>query len=165
MSRWEESENHFAAAIARNAQLGARSLLARTQLEFARMLIQRGDRRDRGRALELLERAAATAAELDIHGVSNKVQRLGKLHAGAAVTAPDRMGACSEGRKERDLRGIGRPAPGLQRSRVLATLLANPGREFHAVDLETMDGPGGSGATLLSWGWASPDELGAPQPR
>jgi hypothetical protein len=93
MSRWEESENHFAAAIARNAQLGARSLLARTQLEFARMLIQRGDRRDRGRALELLERAAATAAELDIHGVSNKVQRLGKLHAGAAVTAPDRMGS------------------------------------------------------------------------
>jgi hypothetical protein len=93
ISRWEEAENHFAAAIARNAQLRARSLLARTQLEFARMLIQRGDRRDRSRALELLERAAATTAELDIHCVSNKVQRLGKLHAGAAVTAPDRMGS------------------------------------------------------------------------
>jgi tetratricopeptide (TPR) repeat protein len=162
MSRWEEAEDHFTLAIARNTQLGARSLLARTQLEFARMLIRRGRGRDRGRALELLERAAATAADLDIHDVSREVERLGELHAGGAVTAPDRMGSVFRREGDywsvvyegsvvrlRDSKGLG----------YLATLLANPGREFHAVDLETMDGLGGSGTTPPRRGWTSADEL------
>jgi hypothetical protein len=162
LSRWEEAEDHFASAIAGNAQLGARSVLARTQLEFARMLIRRGRRRDRGRALELLDGAAATAADLDIHAISREVERLGELHAGAAVTSPDRMGSVF--RREGDYWSVIyegsvvrlRDSKGL---RYLATLLANPGREFHSVDLETMDGRGDSGATPLRPGGATRDEL------
>lgn len=162
MSRWEEAEDHFASAIGVNTQLGARSLLARTQLEFARMLMRRGRTRDRVRALELLDRAAATAADLEIGAVANEVERLGALHAGAAVSAPDRTGSVF--RREGDYWSVLydgsvvrlRDSKGLA---YLATLLANPGREFHAVDLETMDGRDGNGVSLRRTG-VNPDGLG-----
>lgn len=40
--------------------------LSRTRLEWARMLLRRGEGRDRKRAEELLDPAAATARELEL---------------------------------------------------------------------------------------------------
>jgi tetratricopeptide (TPR) repeat protein len=58
MSRWDESEAHFEAALEANARMGALPWLARTQREYARMLRARGEPGDRERA-ELLERTSA----------------------------------------------------------------------------------------------------------
>ncbi len=138
LSRWEEAEDHFASAILVHTQVGARALLARTQLEHAHMLGRRGRTADRGRALDLLNRAAATATALGMHGVLGEIERLRELNGGGAVAAEAHGNAFRhEGEywtvvyegslvRLRDSKGL----------RYLATLLANPGREFHVVDLE-----------------------------
>jgi AAA ATPase domain len=138
MARWDEAEAHFDAAIRANTRLGARSLEARTQLGYARMLIGRGRARDRPHVLDLLDRAAATATALGTDALLNEAERLRELEAGTAVGAGAQGSAFRrEGEywtvvyegslvRLRDSKGL----------RYLATLLANPGREFHVVDLE-----------------------------
>jgi tetratricopeptide (TPR) repeat protein len=138
MSRWEGAEDRFASAVRANTRLGASSLLARTQLEYARMLVRRGRAKDRSRALDLLDHAAATAAALGIHAVSSAIERLRELDAGSVLVVTERRSAIRrEGEywtvvyegalvRLRDSKGL----------HYLATLLANPGREFHVVELE-----------------------------
>jgi Tetratricopeptide repeat len=54
--RWDEAAAHFEDALAMNARLGARPLLAHTEHDYGRMLLARDD----PRAAELLARAAAS---------------------------------------------------------------------------------------------------------
>jgi tetratricopeptide (TPR) repeat protein len=63
-SRWDEAAAHFEDAIAMNARIGARPLLAHTQHDYARMLLQRGQPGDRERARELATEGIATYREL-----------------------------------------------------------------------------------------------------
>jgi DNA-binding SARP family transcriptional activator len=58
--RWDEAAAHFEDALAMNAMLGARPLLAHAQHDYGRMLRARDD----PRAAELLARAAASFREL-----------------------------------------------------------------------------------------------------
>ena len=67
-SRWDEAAAHFEDAIAMNARIGARPLLAHTQHDYARMLLQRGQPGDRERARELVAEAIATYRELGMEG-------------------------------------------------------------------------------------------------
>jgi hypothetical protein len=146
-SRWAEAADHFQAAIAAHDQLGARSFLARNRYEYARMLLCRGAASDRTRALGLLDRALATASTLGMAAVAEGIQALRAADAGeAAPGQPARAEAAAAGvagnlfRREGEywtVRYEGsvarlRDAKGL---RYLARLLADPGREFHAVDL------------------------------
>ena len=64
MSRWEDAESHFEDALAMNRRIGARAQLARTQHDYATMLLQRSERGDADKAQGLLELAKATSREL-----------------------------------------------------------------------------------------------------
>jgi len=64
MGDWPAAESHFALAIAMNERQGARPWLAHTQLQYARMLGQRGDPGDADRATALIGEARATATAL-----------------------------------------------------------------------------------------------------
>jgi tetratricopeptide (TPR) repeat protein len=64
LKRWDDATEHFEDAIATNARIGARPFLARSQHEYARMLIERGDSGDKEKARTLLEEATATYREL-----------------------------------------------------------------------------------------------------
>jgi DNA-binding CsgD family transcriptional regulator len=64
LARWDEAERNFAEALAKNAEWGYRLYVAYTQYAWADMLIRRGRREDRERALGLLGQARATADEL-----------------------------------------------------------------------------------------------------
>ena len=55
--RWEKAELHFEAALAMNERMGARPWLARTQDEYARMLLARGPGGSHPRAQELQDAA------------------------------------------------------------------------------------------------------------
>ena len=44
MGRWDAAARHFEEGLARNAQMGARPQLARTQHDYAAMLLSRGRR-------------------------------------------------------------------------------------------------------------------------
>jgi hypothetical protein len=66
LERWDEAWAHFEEAIARCRKLGARPLLARTEYEFGRALVARGDR-DRARGL--IASARKAAEELGMTGL------------------------------------------------------------------------------------------------
>jgi tetratricopeptide (TPR) repeat protein len=147
MSRWQEAEDHFETAIDANTRLGARSLLACTHVEYARMLFGRGRTRDRVRARDLLDRAAPTATALGMDGLLGDIERLWAIDAGTAVAAGTRGSAIRrEGEywtvvyegsliRLRDSKGL----------RYLAMLLTNPGRELHVIDLESEEHRGAPG--------------------
>ena len=151
MSRWAEAVGHFQAAIGAHERLGARSFLARTRYEYARMLLCRGQPADRSLALGLLDRALATASTLGMAAVAEGIQALRAAQAGeTAPVPPARAEAAAEVsrnlfRREGEywtVRYEGsvvrlKDAKGL---RYLAQLLADPGREYHAIDLEAAGG-------------------------
>jgi hypothetical protein len=126
-------------------------LLARTRYEYARMLLARGQAADGSRALRLLEEALATASTLGMAAVVEGIQTLQAARAGG----PSQLGTGAEavapevGRNVFRLEGEYwtvsyegavvrlKDTKGL---RHLARLLAHPGREFHATDLEAAQG-------------------------
>jgi tetratricopeptide (TPR) repeat protein len=76
MGEHETAEGHFVEALAMHEQMGARPWTVRTQLAYAEMLLRRRRRGDRGRALELLAAAGATAGELGMAAVAARVAEL-----------------------------------------------------------------------------------------
>jgi tetratricopeptide (TPR) repeat protein len=154
LSRWEEGGEHFESAIQANTRLRARPFVARSQYEYARMLVRRGQAAARGRVRELLDRAESTARALGMAAVGAEIERLRELEAGAAVAAQQgeatvipKGGGKNVFRREGDYWTVVyegslvrlRDSKGL---RHLARLLADPGREFHASDLEVAQDPG-----------------------
>jgi hypothetical protein len=63
---WPAAEAYFAAAAATHERIGAPSWLARTRVEWARMLLARGDPGDAERADDLVRQALAVARELGL---------------------------------------------------------------------------------------------------
>jgi tetratricopeptide (TPR) repeat protein len=86
LGRFEDAERHFKEALAMNERTGARPFLAFTQHEYAAMLLTRGDPADRDRALDLVNRALATAQELGMARLAQQALAL-KLKAQGIVSA------------------------------------------------------------------------------
>jgi tetratricopeptide (TPR) repeat protein len=59
MERWDEAERHFEHALRMNAKTGARPWLARTEEDYARMLLARGSAGDGEKAKKLFADAVA----------------------------------------------------------------------------------------------------------
>lgn len=136
MGRLDDAESHFADAMERNARIGGTVWLARTRVDFARALLDRGRPGDRERAGTLLEQALAAASELGLAAVGRKgasvLERAGEEPpTPAAGNVFRREGEywtlAYEGDTARvkDSKGI----------RDLATLLARPGVQIAALDL------------------------------
>jgi tetratricopeptide (TPR) repeat protein len=73
---FDEADRRFAAAAAVHSRICAPCLLARTRLEWARMLLARRDPGDGERASELLGQALATARELGLATVERRAVAL-----------------------------------------------------------------------------------------
>ena len=76
MQRWGEAEAHFDAAIELTERMGARPSVARTQSDYAAMLLQRGSAGDRERAVALLDASIATAEELGMASLLERARAL-----------------------------------------------------------------------------------------
>jgi tetratricopeptide (TPR) repeat protein len=76
LSRWEEAERHYEAAIAMNAALGARPWLAHTDSDYAGMLLARNDPGDSERAQPLLDAALSLYRELGMGSYAAKASTL-----------------------------------------------------------------------------------------
>jgi len=110
------------------------------------MLLCRGAASDRTQALGLLDRALATASTLGMTAVAGGIRALQAAHAGEAAPGQSTGAEAAGGGSGNVFRREGeywtvryngsvarlKDAKGL---RYLARLLADPGREFHAVDL------------------------------
>ena len=163
--------DHFEAAIRAHDRLGARPLLARTRYEYARMLLAAAGPRTEpgGRAAR---RALATAGTLGMAAVAEGIQTLRAARAGGTVP----VGRRCRGRRRAGPRNVFRregeywtvayegsvvrlkDAKGL---RHLARLLAHPGREFHAADLEAAEREPAAAAPAGPRGRAGGGELEA----
>jgi hypothetical protein len=69
LGRFEEAESHFCVADEIHARVGAPLYVARTQLEWARMLLARRVPEDAQRARDLLGHALATARDLGLANI------------------------------------------------------------------------------------------------
>jgi hypothetical protein len=69
---WSEAEARFAAAAAAHERIRAPGLLARTRLEWARMLLTRRRTGDIDQARELLDLTMATARELGLANIERR---------------------------------------------------------------------------------------------
>ena len=155
--RWPEAIRHFEDALAMNARTNARPWLARTQCDYARLLLTRDAPGDRERARDLLVRARSTCQELDMVALAKRVSALLEAGEGGLVdVAPGgpESGAPSGSlhpamdasvfRREGEYWSIAfegqifrlKDAKGL---RYLGRLLEDPGREFHVLDLVAVE--------------------------
>lgn len=163
-SRWQEAGTHFDDALAYNERIGAKLFLARTQYEYAQMLLARNQPEDRDRAMQLLDQALSTAQELGmiklqdrVHSLKSKVQeeenQKAKIESPSALSlqspVPSSQHSALGTRHSNVFHQEGeywtvnyegtvshlRPTKGFHH---LACLLREPGREFHVLDLLAM---------------------------
>jgi tetratricopeptide (TPR) repeat protein len=87
LSRFEDAARHFEQALAMNAQIRSPLWVAHTRHDYARMLVARGRPGDSDKALELLEQVLATARELGLTALADKVRPL-KLVVEAVGPSP-----------------------------------------------------------------------------
>jgi class 3 adenylate cyclase/tetratricopeptide (TPR) repeat protein len=73
MGRWDHAAHHFEDALAMNANMGARPWLAHTQYQYAAMLLSRDQRGDRAQAASLLKEALATARDLGMAALEQRI--------------------------------------------------------------------------------------------
>jgi tetratricopeptide (TPR) repeat protein len=86
--RWQDAERHFEAALEMNRRIGARSWLAHTQVDYARMLSARAEAGDPERALELARRALDGHRNLGMESYAAEAARLERSLS--ATPAPQR---------------------------------------------------------------------------
>jgi DNA-binding CsgD family transcriptional regulator len=82
LGRWEEADQHFRDALAINARIGAPPLVARTQLAYARMLLDRDNPEDREQARTLASEALATARAIGMTRLTDELRALLEQMAG-----------------------------------------------------------------------------------
>ena len=155
--RWPEAIRHFEDALAMNARTNARPWLARTQCDYARLLLTRDAPGDRERARDLLARSRWTCQELGMMALASRVSALLEAgeggpaeaaHAGPEPGAPTgsphapmhasvfhREGEYWSIAFERQIFRL-KDAKGL---RYLSHLLKDPGREFHVLDMVVLE--------------------------
>jgi hypothetical protein len=76
MRRFEEAEGHFELAVSQNAKTGAVPWVARSQFDYARMLIRKGDPKEKQRARELAEAAQRVARRLPMERLTLETAEL-----------------------------------------------------------------------------------------
>lgn len=73
LGRWEEAVRHFEDALAMNTRMEAWPWLAHTQYQYAAMLLARDQAGDSEKARELLKAALATARELGMRALEERI--------------------------------------------------------------------------------------------
>lgn len=143
LSRFDAAARHFEVALEAAEQVGAHPSVALTQAAYGSMLARRGATLDLQRAARLLSAALGTADEL---GMSQLHDEVVAALAGMRVTPvlqqapPEAADEVAVFRRDGEYWTIGferavilmQDAKGL---RYLQRLLAEPGREFHVLDL------------------------------
>ncbi len=76
LGRYDDAQEHFAEAARMHTDFSAHVWLARTRLEWARMLLARRQAADAEQARELLDQALATAGELSLANVERRAVAL-----------------------------------------------------------------------------------------
>jgi hypothetical protein len=142
LGRSDHAERHLVEGIRLNEQMGARPWAAHSRHDLATVLRERDRGDDRERADELKREALVTARALGMTALESRIP--GAVGARPEEQAPSAADAAGVFRREGDYWTVAfagdtvriRDAKGM---RHLARLLAEPGRELHALDLARTD--------------------------
>ncbi|MEW6297255.1 MAG: hypothetical protein AB1671_05865, partial [Thermodesulfobacteriota bacterium] len=74
LARWEDAARHFADALTMSERMGAKPWIAHAQHDYACMLLARNQAGDQEKAQELLDHALATAQELGMKDLEEKIK-------------------------------------------------------------------------------------------
>jgi len=138
--RHDDAERYFIRALDQNEQMGARPWRVHTQVDYSRALRQRGGPGDAAKAEELDVTALATAESIGMTVLADELRSTARVRASQPVELPTVGAAHAAFRRDGEYWSIVfdrddfklRDSKGLQ---YLATLLAEPGREFLALEL------------------------------
>ncbi len=90
LGRVDDAQAHLERALRFNQRMGARPSVARTQFEYARLLLKRGHTGDREKAVDLLGKSLATASALGMQYLEMRVRasltRAGGVAPGSTAT-------------------------------------------------------------------------------
>jgi hypothetical protein len=139
LERWEDGDRHFRHALERNARLGSPPLVARTRVDYARLLLARGAPEDRSRAVDLLEPALASARALGMAPLGRRARELLESAADVRPATP-RGPDTAVLRQDGDVWTIEHDGAvlrlrGSRGLRHLARLLGAPAIQIHALEL------------------------------
>jgi tetratricopeptide (TPR) repeat protein len=156
LGRWDEADDHFAAALHDNRAAGAPLLVAHTRRDWSALLRARGDDGDWERALDLLAGAEAIYRHLGVDRPADDARVvLSRSHEPVPVGADPGPGSNAFRRDEDGwtVTFAGREVrlPDTTGVRDLATLLAHPGRSYHVADLLAGLESAGVGQAGQSW--------------
>ncbi|MEX2555954.1 MAG: AAA family ATPase [Actinomycetota bacterium] len=138
LGRLDDAVRHLDEAATKHTHMGARLLLAHTECDLVMVRSARGAPGDHERAAQAADRVRATSEELGLVLVARRLDRSATVPAVLAQTAPP---ATASFKREGDTWAITfeghtarvRHARGME---LISRLLSDPGREFHALDLE-----------------------------
>ncbi|MBI3796853.1 MAG: hypothetical protein HY268_07785, partial [Deltaproteobacteria bacterium] len=99
---WDKAEGHFQAAINIATRVGARPELGRSYLDYARMLAERNEGRDRSRAVESVEQAGLIFNELGMAPFAERAARLAEALQ-APLPLPRRPSSSENNLTEREV--------------------------------------------------------------
>jgi tetratricopeptide (TPR) repeat protein len=149
LGRYEAAERHFTAAALVHERIGGKAWIAYGELDRARMLLARGAAGDRAEALACLRRAAESARALDMPSLLARAESaLHDLAPPGALAADDAVFRLKGEWWTLEYRGATarlRDARGL---RLIALLLAAPGRELRASELAAWPAPAAAEAAV-----------------
>ncbi len=149
IERFDDAERHFEHAVGQGRRIGAPPLIAWSQQSYAEMLMRRGGRGDRDRAVAMAREALTVARRIGMRKVAAQAEGLLR-GAGARPEPPaaaDRV-TPTEAVLQRDgeywTLAFGGPVVRLRDSkglRYIAYLVARPGVEVHVLDLVAVANP------------------------
>ena len=140
--RPEAAAAHFEQALTANARMGIRSQLAHTKCDYARLLFSRNGADGRERAQTLLAEARETAERLGLIRLRERIARLKPPPLASGGLEPKRKAILRREGHEWTI-GLEPRTSRLKGGRgfaYLATLVREPGREFHVLDLAASRG-------------------------
>lgn len=150
LGRHDDAVRHLERALAANERLGARPFAALTRFDLARELRRMDEPAARARAERLLAEARNQAEHL---GMADLLRRI-DARGGAPAAARLGSGVAASLRREGEFWTVRRGDRTFRLKHVrglhyLATLLAHPGRSFHAAALAGAAVPAGDAGALL----------------
>jgi uncharacterized membrane protein len=164
LDRFDDAERHFAFALERELEIGARPFVAHTLLAYAAMLLVSDAQRNRDRALAMLDESLGIARALEMDALAERIsEELAQASmAGRAEVAPSPQSAretASVFRREGEFwtleyEGTITRLKDTKGMRYIACLLEHAGEEIHSGELVMLggNGPIGAGASVSQLG-------------
>jgi class 3 adenylate cyclase/DNA-binding CsgD family transcriptional regulator/tetratricopeptide (TPR) repeat protein len=123
---WDTAEAHFQEAIKTATRIATRPELGRSYLDYARMLIARGRKHDRRRAMELVRQASPLFHELGMEPFARRAAQLAEALQTRIPTPARPRTAYPAHLSEREIQILGQIAQGCTNQEIADALVLSP---------------------------------------